>query len=159
MLSSLKGPKWLWGLYSSLPGALSLAVNRLGRHKANYSLPPSAKVTNAWSYTSPPHIPSRQWQFYFAPGRIQGLSWLLWRREKSLRKTLCLHSVAAAENSWDLRCTTFTSENTRMQKIPSWESTPPCPRLEPIVLLNCCCCCFVSLLHIRVPVLSIPDSN
>ena len=37
-----------------LPGALSLAVNRLGRHKANISPPPSAKVSNAWSHTYPP---------------------------------------------------------------------------------------------------------
>ena len=73
VLTFLKGPKWLWGLYSSLPGALSLAVNRLGRHKSNKSPPPSAKVTNAWSYTSPLHIPSRQGQFYFVTGPIQGL--------------------------------------------------------------------------------------
>jgi len=85
VLSSLKGPIWLCGLHSSLPGTLSLAVNRLGRHKANNSPPPSA---NAWSYTFPPHIPSRQGQFHFLTGRIQGLYSLLWRREKSLRETL-----------------------------------------------------------------------
>jgi hypothetical protein len=99
VLSSLKGPKWLWGLHSSLPGALPLAVNRLGRHKSNNLPPPSAKVTNAWSYTSPPHIPSQQGQFYFVTGRIQGLSWLLCRRDKSLQETLYLHSIAAAEDT------------------------------------------------------------
>ena len=136
-----------------------------GDIKANNSPPPSAKVTNAWSYTSPPHIPSRQGQFYFVTGRIQGLSWLPWRREKSLRETLFAQRCCwGFSPPWDLRCTVFTSENTGMQKIPSWElNPPPCPMLEQTVLLSCCCCycccCFVSLLHIRVLVLSIPDSS
>jgi hypothetical protein len=39
-----------------VPGSLSLGVTRSGR-EAGHSLPSSAKVKNAWSYTSsPPYI-------------------------------------------------------------------------------------------------------
>jgi hypothetical protein len=37
-----------------LPGALSVVVNQLG-HEAGHSPPISAKVKNAWSYTTIPH--------------------------------------------------------------------------------------------------------
>lgn len=69
-----KGSNMALGPTQLPTGALSLAVNRLGRHKANNSPQRSAKVTNACNYTSPAHIPSRQEQFHFATGRIQGLS-------------------------------------------------------------------------------------
>jgi hypothetical protein len=38
-----------------IPGALSLEVKRPGR-EADHSLPSSAEVKNAWSYTSTPAI-------------------------------------------------------------------------------------------------------
>ena len=39
------------------PGALCLEVKRLWS-KANHSYPPSAKIKNAWSFTSTFHMPS-----------------------------------------------------------------------------------------------------
>jgi hypothetical protein len=38
-----------------VPGALSLGVKQLG-HEADHSPPSSAKVKNAWSYTSTPPV-------------------------------------------------------------------------------------------------------
>jgi hypothetical protein len=55
--SSPPHPDWIWGpprLLSNGAG-LSPGVKQLG-HKSDHSLPSSAKVKNAWSYTSTPSI-------------------------------------------------------------------------------------------------------
>jgi hypothetical protein len=43
-----------------VPGVLSLGVRWVGR-EADHSLPSSAEVKNAWSYTSPPQYASMAW--------------------------------------------------------------------------------------------------
>jgi len=47
-------------LIQLVPGALSLGIKRLGR-EADHSLPSSAKVKNAWIYTSTPQYVCMVW--------------------------------------------------------------------------------------------------